>query len=106
MKKRQLLKTTACAVVFVPFCAIAQQQAPQLPPLPMDAEVRYGKLDNGLTYYIRHNELPKDRAEFYIAQKVGSIQEESSQRGLDHLFEQMAINRTMNFPGKSIFNYL
>ena len=106
MKKRQLLKTTACAVVFVPFCAIAQQQAPQLPPLPMDAEVRYGKLDNGLTYYIRHNELPKDRAEFYIAQKVGSIQEEEDQRGLAHFLEHMAFNGTKNFPGKSMLDYL
>ena len=48
----------------------AQQQ---MPPIPTDPNVRIGKLDNGLTYYIRHNELPEKRADFYIAQKVGSI---------------------------------
>ena len=74
-----------------PLGAIAQQM-PQFPPLPMDPEVRYGVLDNGLTYYIRHNELPKDRAEFYIAQKVGAIQEEEDQRGLAHFLEHMAFN--------------
>ena len=51
----------------------AQQQ---MPPIPTDPNVRIGKLDNGLTYYIRHNELPEKRADFYIAQKVGSILEE------------------------------
>ena len=50
--------------------------------LPIDKEVRYGVLPNGLTYYVRHNEEPKNRAEFHIAQKVGSILEEENQRGL------------------------
>ena len=49
------------------------QAQTELQPLPVDPKVRYGKLSNGLTYYIRHNELPKDRADFYIAQNVGSI---------------------------------
>lgn len=80
------------------------QEMPQ--PLPIDSNVRYGVLDNGLTYYIRHNELPKDRAEFYIAQKVGSVLEEEEQRGLAHFLEHMAFNGTTNFPGKSMLNYL
>ena len=71
----------------------------QLPPIPVDQKVRIGKLDNGLTYYIRHNALPEKRAEFYIAQKVGSIQEEPDQRGLAHFLEHMAFNGTKNFPG-------
>ena len=50
-------------------------QEMQLPPIPVDPAVRIGHLDNGLTYYIRHNEKPENRVEFYIAQKVGSIQE-------------------------------
>lgn len=62
-------------------------QMPQLPPIPVDSAVRIGHLDNGLTYYIRHNEYPKGQADFYIAQKVGSIQEEDSQRGLAHFLE-------------------
>ncbi|GCB34248.1 zinc protease [Bacteroides faecalis] len=67
--------------------------------LPVDKDVRIGKLDNGLTYYIRHNALPEKRAEFYIAQKVGSILEEPQQRGLAHFLEHMAFNGTKNFPG-------
>ena len=73
--------TLVLAVVILGFTsAIAQQLA----PLPIDPNVRYGKLENGLTYYVRHNEHPKNRAEFYIAQKVGSILEEENQRGLSH----------------------
>ena len=85
--------------------ASAQQQ-PQMPPIPIDPNVRIGKLDNGLTYYIRHNELPEKRADFYIAQKVGSILEEENQRGLAHFLEHMCFNGTTNFPGKGIINWL
>ena len=81
-------------------------QAQMMPPLPQDEAVRIGKLDNGLTYYIRHNELPKDRANFYIAQRVGSVQEEESQRGLAHFLEHMCFNGTTHFPGNSLIEYL
>jgi zinc protease len=67
--------------------------------LPIDKNVRVGKLDNGLTYYIRHNNLPEHRVEFYIAQKVGSILEEPQQRGLAHFLEHMAFNGSKHFPG-------
>ena len=80
--------------------------AQQMPPLPIDPKVRFGKLDNGLTYYIRHNEQPKQRAEFYIAQRVGSILEEEPQRGLAHFLEHMAFNGTKSYPGKAMLNYL
>ena len=89
------------AVAFV-LCAGFQQavaQQMQFPPLPVDKNVRIGQLDNGLTYYIRHNKLPENRAEFYIAQKVGSILEEPQQRGLAHFLEHMAFNGNKNFPG-------
>lgn len=89
------------AVAFV-LCAGFQQavaQQMQFPPLPVDKNVRIGQLYNGLTYYIRHNKLPENRAEFYIAQKVGSILEEPQQRGLAHFLEHMAFNGTKNFPG-------
>ncbi|MBQ8760995.1 MAG: insulinase family protein [Bacteroidales bacterium] len=75
-------------------------------PTPMDPNVRYGKLDNGLTYYIRHNEKPDNRADFYIAQKVGSVLEEENQRGLAHFLEHMAFNGTTNLPGMTLRNYL
>lgn len=80
--------------------------AQQNPTLPVDPKVRAGKLDNGLTYYIRQNNLPENRADFYIAQKVGSMQEEDNQAGLAHFLEHMAFNGTTNFPGKSMLNYL
>ena len=69
-------------------------------PLPQDPAVRTGKLKNGLTYYIRHNAKEPGLADFYIAQRVGSIQEEPRQRGLAHFLEHMAFNGTKNFPGK------
>ncbi|MFA7139768.1 MAG: insulinase family protein [Proteiniphilum sp.] len=80
--------------------------AQQNPPLPVDPDVRTGKLENGLTYFIRHNGQPENRADFYIAQKVGSMQEEDSQAGLAHFLEHMAFNGTKNFPGKNMLNYL
>ena len=94
--------TLVCSVVMV-----AQEM--QMPPIPVDPAVRIGKLDNGLTYYIRHNEYPEHVANFYIAQRVGSIQEDESQRGLAHFLEHMAFNGSEHFPskpeGKSIIDY-
>ena len=80
--------------------------AQELPTIPIDQQVRIGKLDNGLTYYIRHNEEPKGQANFYIAQKVGSILENEDQRGLAHFLEHMCFNGTVNFPGDSLIKYL
>ena len=74
--------------------------------LPMDPALRYGKLNNGLTYYIRNNQNPAHQADFYIVQRVGSILEEEPQRGLAHFLEHMAFNGTKNFPGKSLIHYL
>lgn len=69
-------------------------------PLPQDPTIRTGKLKNGMTYYLRHNAKEVGLADFYIAQKVGSIQEEPRQRGLAHFLEHMAFNGTTHFPGK------
>lgn len=87
-------------------CLPAVVRAQQMPPVPVDKEVRIGKLDNGLTYYIRHNEYPKNQVDFYIAQKVGSILEEDDQRGLAHFLEHMCFNGTKNFPGNSMVKWL
>ena len=82
-------------------------KAQQMGPIPVDDQVRVGKLDCGLTYYIRHNDYPEHRVNFYIAQRVGSIQEEESQRGLAHFLEHMAFNGSEHFngEGKSIIDY-
>ena len=74
--------------------------AQEMPPIPIDDAVRIGKLDCGLTYYIRHNNYPEHRVNFYIAQRVGSIQEEESQRGLAHFLEHMAFNGSEHFPAR------
>lgn len=87
-------------VLLMAMSVIAMAQ--QMPPIPVDKDVRIGKLDNGLTYYIRHNNWPENRAEFYIAQKVGSLQEDEDQRGLAHFLEHMCFNGTKNFPGDKI----
>lgn len=80
--------------------------AQEMPQLPIDPDVRVGKLPNGLTYYIRHNEYPKGQADFYIAQNVGSVLEEDNQRGLAHFLEHMCFNGTTHFPGKEMINWL
>ena len=96
--KKLILSTLVLALSLA---ATAQQ--PQL--LPIDSAVRVGKLDNGLTYYIRHNEYPKNRAEFHIAQAVGATMEEDHQNGLAHFLEHMAFNGTEHFKGKGIIEY-
>ena len=95
--------TLTLAAVFALSATMLAQQAM---PVPFDQNVRRGKLENGLTYYIRHNEKPAQRANFYIAQKVGSILEEDDQQGLAHFLEHMAFNGTQNFPGKALLNYM
>ncbi len=94
-------------LLFVVACMVAPVMAQKSGEvLPLDPAVRVGKLKNGLTYYIRHNKEPEKKVNFYIAQKVGSIQEEENQRGLAHFLEHMCFNGTENFPGKSLINYL
>ena len=78
----------------------------QMPPIPVDKNVKIGYLENGLTYYIRHNAFPEHVASFYIAQKVGSINENDDQRGLAHLLEHLAFNGTEHFKGNSLQDYL
>ena len=97
------------AVMFMMLMAFSVNvtKAQQMGPIPVDDQVRIGKLDCGLTYYIRHNDYPEHRVNFYIAQRVGPIQEEESQRGLAHFLEHMAFNGSEHFngEGKSIIDY-
>lgn len=90
----------------VALMTLVSVNAQNLIPLPKDSAVVYGVLPNGLTYYIRHNEYPEDRACFYIAQKVGATLEEDNQNGLAHFLEHMAFNGTKNFPEKGIIDYM
>lgn len=90
------------ALTLLSLSSFSQQQ---FQPLPIDPKVRYGKLENGLTYYIRANQEPKQRADFYIVQNVGAILEEDHQNGLAHFLEHMAFNGTVHFPEKKIIDY-
>lgn len=74
--------------------------------LPKDPEVRVGKLPNGLTYYIRHNNYPKGYADFQIFHAIGAIQEEDNQDGLAHFLEHQAFKGLAHFPGKSMTSYM
>lgn len=94
------------AALFISSAAAVMAQGMQIPPIPVDTAVRIGKLPNGLTYYIRHNGYPEHRVNFYIAQRVGSIQEEENQRGLAHFLEHMAFNGSDNYPGDKLLSYL
>lgn len=98
MKKLFLL----CAALI---CATAlQAQQPQA--LPNDPNVKVGKLENGLTYYIRHNDKPAQRCEFYLATNAGAINEGPGQDGLAHFLEHMCFNGLKNLPGKQMLEYL
>lgn len=97
--KRLLLSALLPAVALV---AAAQME---MPAVPVDGDVRIGRLDNGLTYYIRYNNWPENRAEFYIAQRVGSLQEDEEQRGLAHFLEHMCFNGTEHFKGNDLIRW-
>ena len=103
MQKMNKLTIVAASIILLAGTEVQAQMA--VPELPVDKEVKIGKLENGLTYYIRHNEEPKGQANFYIAQKVGSILEEEEQRGLAHFLEHMCFNGSEHFKGNGIVKY-
>src|SRR5574344_1294531 len=93
-------------LTLVMFFAVGPAMAQGTLSIVNDTAVHIGKLDNGLTYYVRNNNHPEHQVNFYIAQRVGSIQEEESQRGLAHFLEHMCFNGTKHFPGNSLIRYL
>ena len=101
--KKNLLRLFSLSLMLI---LALHAEAQQVQPIPLDPKIRYGKLENGLTYYIRANAEPKQRAEFFIAQNVGSILENDNQNGLAHFLEHMAFNGTKNFPGKGVISFL
>ena len=74
--------------------------------LPLDSAVRVGKLPNGLTYYIRHNEKPENKAEMRLVVNAGSILEDPDQQGLAHFNEHMAFNGSTHFKKNELVNFL
>ncbi len=97
------MRTISLLIILAVFCHIANAQDDIL---PQDTATRVGTLPNGLTYYLRYNNKPDNEACFYIAQKVGCMQEEDNQKGLAHFLEHMAFNGTKHFPGKRLTEML
>src|SRR5690606_26184133 len=104
---------TCFLVLLISASPLVQAQTIQKPAgagaqevIPLDPAIRTGKLANGFTYYIRKNTEPKARVQLYLVNKVGSILEDESQRGLAHFMEHMGFNGTRNFPKNDLVNYL
>ena len=74
--------------------------------VPIDKKVRMGKLDNGITYYIRANKKPEGRVQFRLAVNAGSVLEDEDQLGLAHFTEHMAFNGTEYYPHNELINKL
>jgi zinc protease len=92
-------------MALMPLAALSQK-ADDLKTLTLDPAVRSGKLPNGFTYYIRHNEEPKNRVVMYLVNKAGSVLEDEDQRGLAHFMEHMSFNGTVHFPHNELVDYL
>lgn len=93
--------------VFLPvICLLLFFESQAAGKLKLDPAVRTGVLKNGMTYFIRQNKFPEQRASFYIIRNVGSLVEEDDQNGLAHFLEHMAFNGTKHFPGKGIIQML
>lgn len=87
---------------FLPGAVMAQYEN----PLPVDPNVKVGKLPNGFTYYVRKNVEPKNRAVLYLAIKIGSVLEDDNQQGVAHFVEHMGFDGTTHYPKSELINYL
>jgi zinc protease len=103
MKRFKMLLSVLMLTII---CVSAWAQVDPMAPVPNDESVRQGVLENGMTYYIKSNKEPKERASFYIIQNVGALLEEDDQNGLAHFLEHMAFNGTEHFPDKGIIDFL
>ena len=105
--KKTISKFVLILALLVSWTAIVLAQNYNLKDMPpLDPKVRTGVLPNGMHYFIRANNLPEKRGEFYIANNIGAIQENDDQNGLAHFTEHMSFNGTTHFPKKGILDYL
>jgi len=91
-------------IIFAAIVATLSMSAQNV--LPNDPAVKVGKLDNGMTYFIRHNDLPAQKCEFYLVSDAGAINQGEGQDGLAHFLEHMCFNGLKNLPGKQMLEYL
>ncbi|MBX2844056.1 MAG: insulinase family protein [Flammeovirgaceae bacterium] len=75
-------------------------------PIPVDPDVKIGKLKNGITYYLRKNAKPEEKVELRLVLNAGSLMENEDQRGLAHFMEHMCFNGTKNFEKNELVEYL
>jgi zinc protease len=107
MQIKNSFRRIAMTITWIGACGLLLQAQPKAgEKLPFDGSVRRGKLTNGFTYYIRHNEEPKQRVVLYLVNKVGSVLEDEDQRGLAHFMEHMSFNGTKHYPKNALVDYL
>jgi zinc protease len=107
-KHNHVLRTIQCAslIVFLFITQLALSQTKLEDKLPIDPNVKIGKLANGLTYYIRKNVKPEKKVELRLVVNAGSILEDADQQGLAHFTEHMAFNGTKNFKKNELVDFL
>jgi len=103
------MKKITISVVYLLACTFLYSQQNQYDPsvlLTLDPRITAGRLDNGLSYFIRENKKPENRAQLWLVVNAGSIQEDDDQKGLAHFTEHMAFNGTKHFEKQELVNYL
>ncbi len=108
MKKHNYLSKTIqlSLIVFLLFSQLVFAQSKPEDKLPIDPNVKIGKLANGLTYYIRKNSKPEKKVELRLVVNTGSVLEDADQQGLAHFTEHMAFNGTKNFKKNELVDFL
>lgn len=102
MKKLTALFLLSCTLSALCAC----QASKNSDTLPLDPAIKYGKLTNGLQYYLLHNNEPKNRVYIRLVVNAGSMHEDDDQRGIAHLVEHMAFNGSKKYPENTIINAL
>ena len=102
------IQTVSCPLILFMLLILVRngQTQPAAQPLTSDPAVKIGKMDNGLTYYIRENAKPENRVELRLVVRAGSVQETDDQQGLAHFLEHMCFNGTENFAKSEIVDFL
>jgi len=95
----------ACLALFLTSAVATAQTLPNS-AIPFDPAVKIGKLENGLTYYIRKNAIPEKKVELRLVVNAGSVLESPDQQGLAHFMEHMGFNGSKNFPKNELVSYL
>jgi zinc protease len=105
MKFKSIVLSALFMLVVTSFLATAQKSALN-EKVPVDPDLKIGTLKNGITYYIKKNQKPENRAELRLVVNAGSMQENEDQQGLAHFLEHMCFNGTKNFKKSELIDFL